>query len=220
MSISDRLGIDVNKYTQKNPASAEMDEQSKKLESLTTDNISKIRSPRNQARQIDRTVERASDNICDTVSKKIQALLSGEITPKEFAKALGDLGENSLDSLLKDGLGVKDIKDLGKKAALAGAMILADRAGVDDQLQALLGKLKSNKRKMRDISDAKKQEDQATKEIFKKLPPVVRQILKGDKNALQRFIDQHCTEAQRNVRNNAYGRAGLSGKLRNFVDDR
>ncbi len=218
--ISDKLGIDVNKYTQRNPANAELDEQSKKLEGLTTDNIQKIRSPRNQARQIDRTVEQTSDNICETVSNKVQALLKGEITPKEFLKAMGDLGENSLDSLLKDGLGIKDIKDLGKKAGVAAAMILADRAGIDDQLEGLLSKMRKNKRKMRDISDAKKREDEATKEIFKKLPPVVRQILKGDKNAMQRFIDQHCNEAQKNVRSNAYGRAGISGKLKTFIDNK
>jgi len=217
MSLSDSLGIDVNKYTKKNPVNAELDEHSKELEGLTTDNIKKIRGPRNQARQIDRTIARAGDKTCENISAKVQALIKGEITPKEFMKAMGDTGAGALDSLLKDGLGIKDIKDLGKKSAQIGLALLADRAGLDDQLEGLLKKVKSNKRKIKDISDTKKQEDDATKEIFKKLPPVVRQILKGDKKALQRFIDQHCNQARKNMTNNAIGRAGLSGKVKKFV---
>tara|TARA_B110000495_G_scaffold25960_1_gene18996 strand:+ start:255 stop:917 length:663 start_codon:yes stop_codon:yes gene_type:complete len=217
MSISDSLGIDINKYTKKNPANAELDEQSKELEGITRDNIKKIRSPRNQARQIDNTINRAGDKTCDNISKKVQALINGDITPKEFLKAMGETGSGALDSLLKDGLGINDIKDLGKKAALIGVSLLADRAGLDDQLEGLLSKIKSNKRKIQDISDTKKQEDDATKEIFKKLPPVLRQILKGDKKALQRFIDQHCNQARKNMTNNAIGRAGLSGKVKKFV---
>ena len=217
MSVLDNLGIDVGKYTKKNPATAELDEQSKELENITRDNIKKIRNPRNQARQIDRTINKVGDRTCDNISKKIQALLKGEITPKQFAEALGDLGSGAVDSLLKDGLGVNDIKNLGKTAAGIGAALLADRLGLDDQLEGLLKKIKTNKRKVRDISDTKKQEDDATKEIFKKLPPVVRNILKGDPNALQRFIDQYCTQARKNMTNNAIGRAGLSGKVKQFV---
>jgi hypothetical protein len=217
-NISDKLGLDVNKFTQRNPANAELDEKSKKLEGLTQDNIQKIRSPRNQARQIDRTIDNVSNDVCNTVASKVQALINGDITPKEFLKAMGDIGPNAMDSLLKDGLGIKDIKDLGKKVAITGALILADRAGIDDQLEGLLGKLRKNKRKMRDITDMKKKEDDATKEIFKKLPPVVRQILKGDKNALNRFISQYCQTAKRNMKIGAYNRNNLSSKLKDFVD--
>jgi len=217
-NVSDKLGLDVNKYTQRNPASAELDEKSQKLEGMTRDNIQKIRSPRNQARQIDRTVDNVSNDVCRTVSSKVQALINGDITPKEFLKAMGDIGPNAIDSLLKDGLGVKDIKDLGKKVAITGALILADKAGIDDQLEGLLGKLRKNKRKMRDITDMKKKEDDATKEIFKKLPPVVRQILKGDKRALERFINQYCQQAKRNMKIGAYNQNNLSSKLRDFVD--
>lgn len=217
-NVSDKLGLDVNKFTQRNPANAELDEKSKKLEGLTQDNIQKIRSPRNQARQIDRTIDNVSNDVCNTVASKVQALINGDITPKEFLKAMGDIGPNAMDSLLKDGLGIKDIKDLGKKVAITGALILADRAGIDDQLEGLLGKLRKNKRKMRDITDMKKKEDDATKEIFKKLPPVVRQILKGDKNALNRFISQYCQTAKRNMKIGAYNRNNLSSKLKDFVD--
>lgn len=217
-NISDRLGLDVNKFTQRNPAQAEMDEKSQKLEGMTRDNIQKIRSPRNQARQIDRTVDSVSNDVCRTVSSKVQALINGDITPKEFLKAMGDIGPNAIDSLLKDGLGIKDIKDLGKKVAITGALILADKAGIDDQLEGLLGKLRKNKRKMRDITDMKKKEDEATKDIFKKLPPVVRQILKGDKRALERFISQYCHQAKRNMKIGAYNQNNLSSKLKKFVD--
>lgn len=217
-NISDKLGLDVNKFTQRNPANAELDEKSKKLEGLTQENIQKIRSPRNQARQIDRTIDNVSNDVCNTVASKVQALINGDITPKEFLKAMGDIGPNAMDSLLKDGLGIKDIKDLGKKVAITGALILADKAGIDDQLEGLLGKLRKNKRKMRDITDMKKKEDDATKEIFKKLPPVVRQILKGDKNALNRFISQYCQTAKRNMKIGAYNRNNLSSKLKDFVD--
>jgi len=217
-NVSDKLGLDVNKFTQRNPANAELDEKSKKLEGLTQDNIQKIRSPRNQARQIDRTIDNVSNDVCNTVASKVQALINGDITPKEFLKAMGDIGPNAMDSLLKDGLGIKDIKDLGKKVAITGALILADKAGIDDQLEGLLGKLRKNKRKMRDITDMKKKEDDATKEIFKKLPPVVRQILKGDKNALNRFISQYCQTAKRNMKIGAYNRNNLSSKLKDFVD--
>src|SRR6056300_557124 len=68
------LGLDIGKYKDKNPAQAEMDEKSKILEDLTTDNIKKIRNPRNQAQQIDRTIDRAGDKVCDEVSKSIQAV--------------------------------------------------------------------------------------------------------------------------------------------------
>jgi len=217
-NVSDKLGLDVNKFTQRNPANAELDEKSKKLEGLTQDNIQKIRSPSNQARQIDRTIDNVSNDVCNTVASKVQALINGDITPKEFLKAMGDIGPNAMDSLLKDGLGIKDIKDLGKKVAITGALILADKAGIDDQLEGLLGKLRKNKRKMRDITDMKKKEDDATKEIFKKLPPVVRQILKGDKNALNRFISQYCQTAKRNMKIGAYNRNNLSSKLKDFVD--
>ena len=215
--VNKHLGVDIHKYTKKNPAQAELDEQSKQLEGITRDNIKKIRSPRNQARQIDNTINRVGDRTCENISSKVQALLKGEITPKQFAEALSGIGSGAMDSLLKDGLGVTDIKDLGKKAAGVGAALIADRLGLDDQLELLLGKLKTNKRKIRDISDTKKQEDEATKEIFKKLPPVVRNILKKDPNALKNFIDQYCTQARRNMTNNAIGRAGLSGKVKQFV---
>lgn len=220
MSVFDNLGLDVNKFTKKNPASAELDEQSKQLEGLTTDNIKKIRGPRNQARHIDNTINRVGDRTCENISAKVQALLKGEITPKQFAEALAGVGSGAVDSLMKDGLGVNDISALGKKSLAIGAALLADRAGLDDQLQNMLNKIRSNKRKVRDISDVKKQEDRATKDIFKKLPPVLRNILKGDPNALKSFIDKHCTEARRNMANNALGRAGLSGKVRNFVDNK
>jgi len=118
-NISDKLGLDVNKFTQRNPANAELDEKSKKLEGLTQDNIQKIRSPRNQARQIDRTIDNVSNDVCNTVASKVQALINGDITPKEFLKAMGDIGPNAMDSLLKDGLGIKDIKDLGKKVGVS-----------------------------------------------------------------------------------------------------
>lgn len=212
------LGLDLKKFKQKNPAEAELDEKSKQLEGVTTDNIKKIRNPRNQARQIDRTIDRTGDKVCDEVSKSIQAILKGEMTPGQFAKTMGGVGKNAAESLMKDGLGASDLKDLGKKAALAGAAMIADRAGLDDQLQGLLSKIKNNKKKMRDIGNTKKAQDKVLDGIFKKLPPVVRQILKGDKNALQRFIDQECTQARREMKNDAMGRAGLTGKVRDFVD--
>lgn len=217
MSITNKLGIDINKYTKKNPANAELDEQSKVLEGMTRDNIKKIRNPRNQARQIDSTINRVGDRTCENISAKVQALLKGNITPKQFAEAISGIGSGAVDSLLKDGLGATDIKSLGKKAAGVGAALLADRLGLDDQLEGLLKKLKTNKRKINDISDTKRQEDEATRDIFKKLPPVVRNILKGDQNALKRFIDQYCTQARKNMTNNAIGRAGLSGKVKQFV---
>lgn len=214
------LGLDLGKFKQKNPAQAELDEKSKILQDTTTDNIKKIRSPRNQARQIDRTIDRAGDKVCDEMSKSIQAILKGEMTPGQFAKTLGGVGKNAAESLLKDGFGANDLKDLGKKAALAGAAMVADRAGLDDQLQGLLSKIKNNKKKMNDIGNTKKAQDKVLNDIFKKLPPVARQILKGDKNALQRFIDQQCTQARRDMKTEALGRAGLTGKVRDFVDDK
>ena len=219
-AATNSLGIDIDKFQKKNPVQAEMDEQSKEMENITTDNIKKIRNPRKQAAQIDRTVARVGDSTCDEISAMVQALIKGEITPKQFSKALKNIGAGAMEDLLKDGFGAKDLKDLGKKAALAGAALLADRAGLDDQLLGLLNKLKSNKKKVRDISNTKKQKDKATKDIFKKLPPVLRNILKGDKNALQKFIDQHCNEARKNMTNDAMGRAGLSGKVKDFVTDK
>ena len=215
---TDSLGIDFKKFQQKNPADAELDEKSKILEGVTTDNIKNIRSPRNQARQIDVTIERAGDKVCDEVSKTIQAVINGEMSPKQFAKMLGGIGSGAAESLLKDGLGAKDLKDLAKKAALAGAAMVADRAGLDDQLQGLLSKIKNNKKKMRDIGNTKKAQDKVLNDVYKKLPPVLRRILKGDKNALQRFIDQQCNQARRDMKNDALGRAGLAGKVRDFVD--
>ena len=212
--------MDVEKFAEKNPVNAEMDEQSKKLEGVTTDKIKEIRNPRNQAKQIDRTIESVGDDTCAEISAKVQALLKGEISPKEFAKALKGIGSGGVDSLLKDGLGIKDIKDLGKKAALTGALMVADRIGLDDQLEGLLNKIKSNKKKISEISNTKKRKDDATKDIFKKLPPVVRKILKGDPDALQAFIDEHCTEARKNMTQNAMGRAGLSGKVEQFVKNK
>lgn len=214
------LGLDLGKFKEKNPAQAEMDEKSKILEGVTTDSIKGIRNPRNQARQIDRTIDRAGDKVCDEVSKTIQAIVNGEITPKQFAKMLGGIGSGAAESLLKDGVGANDLKGLVKKAALAGAAIVADRAGLDDQLQGLLDKIKGNKKKMRDIGNTKKAQDQVLDGIYKKLPPVMRQILKGDKNALQRFIDQQCNQARRDMKDNALGRAGLSGKLKDFVNNK
>lgn len=219
-AASNDLGLDFKKFQQKNPAKAELDEKSKILEGATTDSIKGIRNPRNQARQIDRTIDRAGDEVCDEVSKSIQAILNGDMTPGNFAKALGGIGKNAAESLLKDGFGASDLKDLGKKAALAGAAMVADRAGLDDQLQGLLNKIKGNKKKMRDIGNTKKAQDKVLDGIFKKMPPVVRQILKGDKNALQRFIDQQCTQARRDMKNDALGRAGLTGKVRDFVDNK
>ena len=70
----------------------------------------------------------------------VQALIKGEITPKQFSKALKNIGSGAAEDLLTDGFGAKSLKDLGKKAALAGAALLADRAGLDDQLQGLLSK--------------------------------------------------------------------------------
>lgn len=217
---SNSLGIDPLEYAKKNPVQAEMDEQSKILEDVTTDNIKKIRSPRNQAYQIDRTIARVGDSTCDEISTAVQALLKGEMTAGTFGNALKGIGKGAVDSLLKDGLGVKDIKNLGKKAALAGAALLADRVGLDDQLQEMLDKLKRNKRKVNDISNTKKRKDDAMKDIFKKLPPVLRQILKKDPNALKNFIDQRCNEARKNMTDSAFSRAGLSGKVRDFVDNK
>ena len=219
-AATNSLGLDIEKFQKKNPIQAEMDEQSKELENITTDNIKKIQQPRQQAKQIDRTIARVGDSTCDEISKMVQALVKGEISPSQFAKALKNIGAGGVDDLLKDGFGANDLKELGKKAALAGAALLADRAGLDDQLAGLLGKLKSNKKKVQDISNTKRQKDKATKDIFKKLPPVVRNILKGDKNALQKFIDQHCNEARKNMTNDALGRAGLSGKVKEFVTDK
>lgn len=218
--VNDELGLDVDKARKQRPATAELDEKSKILEDVTTDSIKQIKSPRNQARQIDRTIDRAGDQICDSVSKQIQAVINGDITPKEFAKSLGGIGKNAMSSLMKDGLGAKDLKDLGKKAAIAGAAMVADRAGLDDELSNLLKKIKGNKKKMNEIGNTKKAEDKVLNDIFKKLPPTVRQILKGDKNALQRFIDQQCTQARRDMKTNALGRAGLTGKVRDFVDNK
>lgn len=218
--VNDELGLDVDKARKQRPATAELDEKSKILEDVTTDSIKQIKSPRNQARQIDRTIDRAGDKICDSVSKQIQAVINGDITPKEFAKSLGGIGKNAMSSLMKDGLGAKDLKDLGKKAAIAGAAMVADRAGLDDELSNLLKKIKGNKKKMNEIGNTKKAEDKVLNDIFKKLPPTVRQILKGDKNALQRFIDQQCTQARRDMKTNALGRAGLTGKVRDFVDNK
>lgn len=219
-AATNSLGLDIEKFQKKNPIQAEMDEQSKEMENITTDNIKKIQQPRQQAKQIDRTIARVGDSTCDEISKMVQALVKGEISPSAFAKALKNIGAGGVDDLLKDGFGANDLKELGKKAALAGAALLADRAGLDDQLAGLLGKLKSNKKKVQDISNTKRQKDKATKDIFKKLPPVVRNILKGDKNALQKFIDQHCNEARKNMTNDALGRAGLSGKVKEFVTDK
>ena len=215
---TDSLGIDFKKFQQKNPAEAELDEKSKILEGVTTDNIKNIRNPRNQARQIDVTIERAGDKVCDEVSKTIQAVINGEMSPKQFAKMLGGIGAGAAESLLKDGLGANDLKGLAKKAALAGAAMIADRAGLDDQLQGLLNKIKNNKKKMKDIGNTKKAQDKVLNDVYKKLPPVLRRILKGDKNALQRFIDQQCNQARRDMKDDALGRAGLAGKVRDFVD--
>ena len=33
------------------------------------------------------------------------------------------------------------------------------------------------------------------------------------------FIEQKCNEAQKGMRNDALGRSGLSGKVKEFVDD-
>lgn len=217
---TDSLGIDPLEYAKKNPVQAEMDQQSEILQDVTTDNIKKIRSPRNQAYQIDRTISRVGDSTCDEISTAIQALIKGEMTPGVFGNALKGIGKGAIDSLLKDGLGVNDIKQLGKKAALAGAALLADRVGLDDQLQSMLDKLKRNKRKINDISNTKKRKDDAMKDIFKKLPPVLRQILKNDPNALKNFIDQRCNEARKNMTDSAFGRAGLTGKVRDFVDNK
>lgn len=215
---ADSLGIDFKKFQQKNPAEAELDEKSKILEGVTTDNIKTIRNPRNQARQIDVTIERAGDKVCDEVSKTIQSVINGDMSPKQFAKMLGGIGAGAAESLLKDGLGAKDLKDLAKKAAFAGAALIADRAGLDDQLQGMLNKIKDNKKKMRDIGNTKKAQDKVINDIYKKLPPVLRRILKGDKNALQKFIDQQCNKARRDMKDDALGRAGLAGKVRDFVD--
>lgn len=215
---TDSLGIDFKKFQQKNPAEAELDEKSKILEGVTTDNIKNIRNPRNQARQIDVTIDRAGDKVCDEVSKTIQAVINGEMSPKQFAKMLGGIGAGAAESLLKDGIGANDLKGLAKKAALAGAAMIADRAGLDDQLQGLLNKIKNNKKKMKDIGNTKKAQDKVLNDVYKKLPPVLRRILKGDKNALQRFIDQQCNQARRDMKNDALGRAGLAGKVRDFVD--
>lgn len=219
-AANDSLGIDPLEFAKKNPVQAEMDEQSKILEGVTTDSIKKIRSPRNQAYQIDRTIAKVGDSTCDDISTAVQALLKGEMTAGTFGKALKGIGTGAVDSLLKDGLGVKDIKNLGKKAALAGAALLADRAGLDDQLQSMLDKLKQNKRKINDISNTKKRKDDAMKDIFKKLPPVVRQILKKDPNALKKFIDERCNEARKNMTDSALGRAGLTGKMKDFVTNK
>lgn len=213
MSITDNLGLDIGKFTKKNPATAKMDEQSEKLKDISRDNIKKIRSPRNQARKVDSTINRASREICDNMGKKLQALLKGQITPKQVIESLGDSISGGLDSLLKDGLGVKDIKDLGKKAAGLGVAILADKAGIDDKLEEMLRKIDQNKRKVNDVGQSKRKED----EVLKKLPPVLRKILKGDKDALANFIEQKCNEAQTNMKNDALGRSGLSGKVREFV---
>lgn len=218
--VNEELGIDIDKARKKRPPTAELDEKSKILEDVTTDNIKKIKNPRNQARHIDRTIDRAGDQVCDSVSKQIQAVINGDVSPKEFAKSLGGIGKNAMSSLMKDGLGAKDLKDLGKKAAIAGAAMVMDRAGVDDELTNLLKKIKSNKKKMNEIGNTKKAEDKVLNDVFKKLPPVVRQVLKGDKKALQRFIDQQCTQARRDMKTNALGRAGLAGKVKDFVDDK
>lgn len=218
--VNEELGIDVDKARKQRPATAELDEKSKILEDVTTDSIKQIKNPRNQARQIDRTIDRAGDQVCDSVSKQIQAVINGDVSPKEFAKSLGGIGKNAMSSLMKDGLGAKDLKDLGKKAAIAGAAMVADRAGLDDELSNLLKKIKGNKKKMNEIGNTKKAEDKVLNDIFKKLPPTVRQILKGDKKALQRFIDQQCTQARRDMKTNAMGRAGLTGKVRDFVDNK
>ena len=219
-AANDSLGIDPFEIAKKNPVQAEMDEQSQILEGVTRDSIKEIRSPRNQAYQIDRTMKQVGDKTCDEISSAIQALLKGEITPKTFGKLLKGIGGNAANSLLKDGLGLNDLKQLGKKAALIGAALLADRVGLDDQLEAMLNKFKRNKRKISDISNTKKSKDDAMKDIFSQLPPVVRQILKGDKDALQKFIDQKCNEARGNMTNSIIGRAGLSGKVRDFVDNK
>jgi len=218
--VQQELGLDVDKSRKQRPAAPELDEKSKILEDVTTDSIKQIKNPRNQARHIDRTIDRAGDQVCDSVSKQIQAVINGDISPKEFAKSLGGIGKNAMSSLMKDGLGAKDLKDLGKKAAIAGAAMVADRAGLDDELSGLLKKIKGNKKKMNEIGNTKKAEDKVLNDIFKKLPPVVRQVLKGDKKALQRFIDQQCNQARRDMKNDALGRAGLAGKVRDFVDNK
>jgi len=213
ISKAGSLGVHVDKFVKKNPATAKMDEKSEQLKGITRDSIKKIRAPRNQARKIDSTINKAGKSVCDTVGTAIQGMVMGQLTPAMVGAQIGIAVAGGVDSILKDGIGAKDVKGLGKKAATLGAAILADKAGLDDKLQGVLNKVDENKRKVGDIGRTKKAED----EVLKKIPPVLRKILKGDKNALKQFISQKCNEAQKNMKNDALGRSGLTGKVREFV---